>query len=165
MTMSFKTAAQTAAATTLAAISLGVSAQQSPPPYGMPIPMESATKAIAASVAEARKNNWTMVIAITDTAGNLIAFQKMDNTQTASGGIAIDKARAAAIYKRPTKAFEDRLASGGAGLQVFNLPGSVALDGGFPIVIDGKIVGGMGASGATGAQDAQVVKAGLATIK
>jgi uncharacterized protein GlcG (DUF336 family) len=106
-----------------------------------------------------------MAVAITDTAGNLIAFQKMDHTQTASGGIAIDKARAAAIYKRPTKAFEDRLASGGAGLQVFNLPGSVALDGGFPIVIDGKIVGGMGASGATGAQDAQVVKAGLATIK
>lgn len=163
--MSYRTAVQTVSATALAAVSLGVAAQQGPLPYGMPISLESATKAMAASVAEARKNNWTMAIAITDTAGNLIAFQKMDNTQTASGGIAIDKARAAAIYKRPTKSFEDRLASGGAGLQVFHLPGSVALDGGFPIVVDGKIVGGMGASGATGAQDAQVVKAGLGTIK
>ena len=138
---------------------------QMPNPYGAPISLESAKKAAAAAAAEARKNNWNMAIAITDTAGDLVYLEKMDATQTGSVMIAVDKARAAAQFKRPTKVFQDVVAGGGGGLRILGLRGAVPVDGGLPIVMDGKIVGAIGVSGAAGDQDAQCAKAGADTLK
>jgi len=138
---------------------------QMPNPYGAPISLESAKKAAAAAAAEARKNNWNMAIAITDVGGDLVYLEKMDRTQTGSVKVAIDKARTAAMFKRPTKVWQDAVASGGGGLRVLGLEGVVPIDGGLPIVMDGKIVGAIGVSGAAGDQDAQCAKAGVDTLK
>ena len=138
---------------------------QMPNPYGAPISLENAKKAAAAAAAEARKNNWNMAIAITDIAGDLVYLEKMDSTQTGSVKVATGKARSAALFKRPTKAFQDAVASGGGGLRILALEGGVPLDGGLPIVMDGKIVGAIGVSGATGEQDALCAKAGVDTLK
>jgi len=138
-----------------------------PPPvaYGMPINLETAKKAAASATAEARKNNWAMAVAVVDPAGNLVYFEKLDNTQTASIDIAIDKARASAEFKRPTKMFQDAVAAGGEGLRFLGLRGAVPAEGGFPIMAGGKIIGAIGASGGAGNQDAQVAKAGADSIK
>ena len=133
--------------------------------YGMPINLETAKKAAASATAEARKNNWAMAVAVVDPAGNLVYFEKLDNTQTASIEIAIDKARASAQFKRPTKMFQDAVAGGGDGLRFLGLRGAVPAEGGFPIMSDGKIIGAIGASGGAGNQDAQVAKAGADSIK
>jgi glc operon protein GlcG len=128
--------------------------------YGFPITLESAKKVAAPALAEARKNNWTMAVAIVDTAGDLVYFEKMDATQTGSVDVAIAKARSAARFKRPTKAFQDALAAGGEGLRVLALKGAVPVDGGVPVVVDGKIVGAIGVSGGTSQQDGQCANAG-----
>jgi glc operon protein GlcG len=138
---------------------------QMPNPYGLPISLENAKKAAAPALAEAVKNNWTVAVAIAGPAGNLIYYEKMDNTQLGSAEVAIDKARTAALFKRPTKAFQDALAAGGEGLRVLGLKGVVPIEGGFPLVVDGKIVGAIGVSGATSAQDAQCAKAGADAVK
>lgn len=138
---------------------------QMPNPYGAPISLESAKKAAAAAAAEARKNNWNMAIAITDAGGELVYFEKMDATQTGSVKVAIGKARSAVMFKRSTKVWQDAVASGGGGLRVLGLEGAVPIDGGLPIVMDGKIVGAIGVSGAAGDQDAQCAKAGVDTLK
>jgi len=138
---------------------------QMPNPYGAPISLEAAKKAAAAAAAEARKNNWNMAIAITDGGGALVYLEKMDATQTASVKVAIGKARSAALYKRPTKVWQDIVAGGGGGLRILGLQGAVPIDGGLPIVMDGKIVGAIGVSGAAGDQDAQCAKAGVDTLK
>jgi glc operon protein GlcG len=127
--------------------------------------LEQARKAIAAGQAEARKNSWPVAIAIVDTAGNLVAYEKMDNTQTASILVAIDKGRSAAIYRRPTKVFEDLVAKGGAGVRALNLRDASVVDGGLPIVVDGKVIGGIGVSGVAGDQDGMVAKAGADALK
>jgi glc operon protein GlcG len=134
-------------------------------PYGLPVPLETAKQAAAPALAEARKNNWTMAVAIVDTAGNLVYFEKMDGTQTGSVAVAIDKARSAALFKRPTKAFQDTLAAGGEGLRVLGLQGAVPVEGGIPLVMDGKFVGAIGISGGTSPQDGQCAKAGADTVK
>jgi uncharacterized protein GlcG (DUF336 family) len=133
--------------------------------YGTPITVDVAKKAAAAAVAEARKNNFTMAIAIVDPNGTLVYFEKMDNTQNGSANVAVDKARSAALFKRPTKAFQDALAAGGDGLRILALQGAVPVDGGFPIIVAGKIIGAIGASGGTSAQDGQVAKAGSDAVK
>src|SRR5213596_3156225 len=138
---------------------------QLPNPYGAAIGADTAKKIAAAAIAEARKNNWTMAIAIVDTAGNLVYFEKMDGTQTASVAVAIDKARSAALFKRPTKAFQDTLAAGGEGLRVLGLQGAVPVEGGVPLVMDGKFVGAIGVSGGTSPQDSQCAKAGVDAVK
>ena len=138
---------------------------QMPNPYGLPISLENAKKAAAPALAEAAKNNWTMAVAIVGPAGNLIYYEKMDNTQLGSAEVAIDKARTAALFKRPTRAFQDVVAAGGEGLRVLSLKGVVAVEGGIPLVMDGKIVGAIGVSGATSAQDAQCAKAGADVVK
>ncbi len=138
---------------------------QMPNPYGLPITLDDAKKAAAPALAEAAKNKWTIAVAIVDPSGNLVYYEKMDNTQLASAKIAIDKARSAAQFKRPTKALQDALAAGGVGLRVMGLQGAVPVEGGFPLVIDGKIVGAIGASGAASAQDAQCAKAGADSLK
>jgi len=131
-----------------------------PNPYGAPISLDNAKKAAAAGLAEARKNSWTMAVAIVDPNGTLVYYEKTDNTQIASAQLAINKARSAAIYKRPTKAFQDALAKGGDGMRILGLEGAVPVEGGVPIVIEGKIVGAIGMSGATSAQDAQCAQIG-----
>jgi glc operon protein GlcG len=133
--------------------------------YGTPITADVAKKAAAAAIAEARKNNLTMAIAIADPNGFLVYFEKMDNTQNGSVTIAQDKARSAALFKRPTKAFEDILAAGGNGLRILELEGVVAAEGGLPIIVAGKIIGAIGASGGTGVQDGVVAKAGADAVK
>jgi len=138
---------------------------QMPNPYGLSITVDDAKKAVAPALAEAAKNNWKVAVAIVDPGGNLVYYEKMDNTQLASANISIDKARSAARFKRPTKAFQDALAAGGEGLRVLGLEGAVPVEGGFPLVMDGKIVGGIGVSGATSAQDAQCSKAGADSLK
>ncbi len=138
---------------------------QAPAPYGAPISLENAKKAAAGAAAEARKNNWTMVIAVTDISGNLVYFEKMDGTQNGDVNVAIAKSRSAAIFKRPTKAFADDLAAGGAGLRYLALEGALPVEGGVPIVMDGKIVGAIGASGGAPQQDGQVAKAGADAVK
>jgi len=130
------------------------------PQYGPNVTHEQARKAVAAAVAEGRKINVPMAIAVVDNAGQLVAFERMDNTQTASVGIAQDKAMSAAMYRRSTKAFQDALAGGGAGLRILNLRGASAVEGGLPLVIDGKIAGGIGVSGGSPEQDGVVAKAG-----
>lgn len=133
-------------------------------PYGAPIELDTAKKIAAAASAEARKAGFLMAIAIADAAGDLVYFEKMDGTQTASVRVAEAKARSAALYKRPTKVFQDIVAGGGDGLRILGLEGAVPVEGGLPIVVGGRIVGAIGASGGTAAQDGQVAKAGLAAI-
>src|SRR5581483_11373825 len=117
------------------------------PAYGPNISLDDAKKAAAAALAEARKNNWTMAVAIVDTAGVLVYYEKMDNTQNGSADVSVNKARSAARFKRPTKAFQDALAAGGAGLRVLGIEGAVPVEGGLPLFEGGKIVGGIGLSG------------------
>jgi len=146
------------------AISLPLLAQ-APEPYGTPINVEMAKRAAAAAIAEAKKNNFTMAIAIVDPNGTLVYFEKMDNTQNGSAAIAVDKAKSAALFKRPTKAFQDALAAGGEGLRILALQGAVPVDGGLPIISAGKVIGAIGASGGTSAQDGVVAKAGTDAVK
>jgi glc operon protein GlcG len=134
--------------------------------YGSPgVSLEQAKKAIDAAAAEAKKNNWLLAIAVTSNGGNLVAFNKMDGTQFGSIAIAIHKAKAAATFKRPTKAFADAIAASPGNVALLSLDGIIASEGGIPIVADGKIIGAIGCSGATGAQDGQACTAGLNALK
>ena len=138
---------------------------QMPNPYGPPIALEQARKTAAAALAEAARNHWTMAAAVVDFSGNLVYYEKMDNTQVASARVAIDKARTAALYKRPSKAFQDALAGGGLGLRVLDLRGATAVEGGLPLLQDGKIVGAIGVSGDSSEHDQQCALAGAALMK
>jgi uncharacterized protein GlcG (DUF336 family) len=165
MTMSQKWIFRLAIATAVALGALASAVAQMPNPYGLPVSLENARKTAAPALAEAAKNNWTIAVAIVDPGGNLVYYEKMDNTQLGSASVAIDKARSAALFKRPTKALQDALAAGGEGLRILRVQGAVPVEGGIPLVMDGKIVGAIGVSGATSAQDAQCAKAGADTIK
>jgi len=135
-----------------------------PPPYGAPIGVTDAKKAAAAAIAEVAKvGSAPDAIAVVDHGGFLIYFERMDNTQLGSVEIAIEKARSAALFRRPSKVFEDALAGGRTA--ILALRGVVPLDGGVPIISGGKLVGAIGASGGTTQQDGQVAKAGADTIK
>lgn len=138
-------------------------------PYGVPIGLVDAQTAIAASVAEAKKHNWKMAISVVDPAGNLVAHATMDGTQYASIPISQSKARTAALFRRPSKAFADAVngANGTpspATLSILALNQGAASEGGFPIVRDGKMIGAIGASGGIATQDGATAKAGLAAI-
>jgi uncharacterized protein GlcG (DUF336 family) len=133
--------------------------------YGPTVTADQARTAAAAAVAEARKNQWTMAIAIVDTAGDLVYFEKMDHTQVGSVEVSIAKARSSARFKRPTKAFQDALAAGGEGWRILSLDGAVAVEGGVPLVAAGRIIGAIGASGGSSQQDGVVAAAGAATVK
>jgi uncharacterized protein GlcG (DUF336 family) len=137
---------------------------QAPTQYGEPINIEQAKKAAAAAQAEASKNGWAMAITVVGPSGDLIYFEKMDNVQYASVPIAQHKARAAATFRRATKSFEERIATP-AGVPALTLDGVIASDGGYPIVVGGKVVGAMGCSGGTGAQDGQTCQAGVNALK
>ena len=137
-----------------------------PPSYGVPISVADAKKAAAAAIAEVAKiGSMPDAIAIVDTGGELIYFERMENTQTGSVQVAIDKARSAVLFRRPTKVFEDILAGGGAGLRILGLHAAVPVEGGVPIVVGGKVIGAIGASGGTAPQDGQVALAGVNALK
>jgi uncharacterized protein GlcG (DUF336 family) len=143
-------------------------AQFAPPPqtpYGLAISTEHAKKVAAASIAEAEKNKWKMAVAVVDTGGYLVYFEKMQDTQTGSVDLAIEKARTAALFRRPTKVFQDGVAAGGEGLRLLRLTGAIPIDGGVPIIVDGKIIGAVGISGGSGEQDGQTANAGAAALK
>ncbi len=131
-------------------------------PYGAPISLGKAQAAIAAAIAEANKRGWQLNVAVVDSGGNLVTFSRMDGAQLASIAISEHKARVAAKYRRPTKVFEEGVQKGAQYL--VTLDDVVASRGGIPLVEDGKIIGAIGCSGATGSQDEVVCTAGAATI-
>lgn len=146
-------------------ISAAALAQQAPLQYGPNITLEQARKVAAASEAYAVGKQWSVVIAIVDAGGNLVYLQKHDGTQIGSLEVAQAKAKTANNFKRPTKAFQDGVASGGENLRILSLPSAIAVEGGELIIADGKIIGAIGVSGLTAAQDTEVAKAGTAVIK
>lgn len=129
--------------------------------YGSPIPLATAKRLVDAAEAEAARNGWVMVIAIVDSGANLVLLHRMDQAQYGSIEIAQAKARSALNFRRPTKTFEDGVAQGGIGLRVLNVEGICPLEGGVPIVVDDRMVGAIGVSGAMSHQDGQVAAAAL----
>jgi uncharacterized protein GlcG (DUF336 family) len=134
-------------------------------PIGAAISLEAAKRVAAVAAAEAQKNNWLMAIAVVDPAGTLIYYEKADDTQLGSAKVAIDKARSAALYKRPTKAFEDAVKGGGLGVRILRLEGAVPLEGGMPLRIEGKLVGAIGVSGDLSEHDGQCANAAVASLE
>jgi uncharacterized protein GlcG (DUF336 family) len=153
-------------------LSFGVAAAQQPaapapaPPmsYGMPINLEQAKKVMAGAEAEAKKNNWPVAIVILDSGGQMVMMQRLDNTQWGSVDIAKEKARTAVALRRPTKALQDGIAQGGSNLRLLST-GFSMLEGGIPLVHEGKIIGSIGVSGVTSQQDAQTAQAGQDALK
>jgi glc operon protein GlcG len=147
------------------ALAPDMSLAQEPIPYGAPITLDQARKLIAAAEAKATTQRWPVAIAIVDGSGHLVAFARMDNTQLGSIEIALDKAKCAALFRRPTRVFEEALAKGGENLRALKAPGIIPIEGGVPIIHDGKIVGAIGVSGVKANEDGQVAKAGADAIK
>lgn len=137
---------------------LAASAQDRRPEYGPSVNTATAKKIAAGVIAECQKNSWNIAVAVVDTHGFLVYFERMENTQYASNDIAIGKARAAATYRRPTRVFMEVINKAPA---TATLPGVFASPGGVPIMVDGKVTGAVGVSGVTGDQDEQCAKAGL----
>jgi len=140
-------------------------AQTAPPPYGPPIGIDNARKVMNAAEAEASKNNWAVVIAILDSGGNIVMLHRRDDVQLSSIDIAQGKAKTALYFKRPSKTLDDAIAGGGPGLRFLALKDIVPLEGGIPIVLDGKIIGAVGVSGVLSSQDAQIARAGVDGLK
>jgi uncharacterized protein GlcG (DUF336 family) len=141
-------------------------AQAPPPPaYGAAITLDQAKKVMAGAEAEAKKNNWPVVIVILDSGGQVVMLQRLDNAQWGSTDVAKDKARSAVAFRRPTKVFQDLIAQGGANMRLLNLSGASMLEGGIPIIVDGKLIGSVGVSGVTSQQDAQIGQAGIDSLK
>jgi uncharacterized protein GlcG (DUF336 family) len=157
---------------TLAALALTVAAFGQTPlvpppnaPYGISISPDTAKKVAAAAIAEARKNNWAMAVAVVDTGGYLVYFERMPDTQLGSVEVSIGKAKSAVLFRRPTKSFQDTLAAGGDGLRMLGLTGAVPVAGGIPIIVDGKVIGAVGASGGSSDQDNHTAQAGANALK
>jgi uncharacterized protein GlcG (DUF336 family) len=140
---------------------------QAPPivPYGTSVSPDTAKKIAAAAIAEARKNKWAMAVAVVDTAGYLVYFERMPDTQLGSVEISIEKAKSAALFRRPTKSFQDTVAGGGQGLRILGLTGAVPVEGGIPLIVDGKLIGAIGASGGSSDQDGNTAQAGANAAK
>jgi glc operon protein GlcG len=147
------------------ALAVPLASAQAPvrPPYGQAISLDAAKKVATGAAAEAKKNSWNVAIAIVDNHGMLIYYEMADDTQTAAANIAQEKARTAAMFRRPSKEFEDTVGAGR--VAVLGLPGVTPIEGGLPIVVGGKMVGAIGVSGGTAPQDGQVAKAGLDALK
>ena len=137
---------------------------QEPIPYGTPINLETALKVVAAAEAEAKKQNWPVAITVVDSAGFLVAFHRLDNTQLGSVEVSLEKAKSSALFRRATRTYEETLAQGGANLKVLRSP-AMPIEGGLPILRDGKIIGAIGVSGVKSTEDAQVARAGLAAVE
>jgi glc operon protein GlcG len=130
------------------------------PPYGAPISLDQAKRVMAAAELEAAKNSWQVAIAILDSGGNMVMFHKVDNAQLSAITTSEGKARTALEFKLPSKALDDAIANGGAGMRLLALKDITPLQGGVLVLVDGKIIGAVGVSGALSAQDEQVAKAG-----
>ena len=143
------------------ALALPAHGQASAPPYGPEVSHQVAAKIVAGALEEARKRGWRLAVAVVDPHGALVHFEKIDDTQTSGPHIAIEKARTAAMFRRPSRVFEEGLAKRPAYL---GLPGVTPIIGGLPIIVDGKVVGGVGASGAASEEDEQAVMAGLLVL-
>ena len=130
-------------------------------PYGPAITLDQAKRAMAAAELEAAKNSWQVAITILDSGGNLVMFHRVDNTQLSSATVSEGKARTALEFKRPSKALDDAIAGGGAGMRLLALKDITPIEGGLPVVVDGKIIGAIGVSGALSSQDSQVAKAAV----
>lgn len=134
--------------------------------YGPNITLEQAKSVAAAADADAKAKGWPMAIAIVDTAGLLVYYQKADGTQNASVLVSQDKAATAALYRRSTKVLQDALAAGGAGLRYLSLHHNASLvEGGIPLTIGGKIVGAIGVSGMASGEDGQIAQTGVNALK
>ena len=147
------------------AVAPAAAQQQAPvtpplPPYGPPITLDQAKRVMLAAELEAAKNSWQVAIAILDSGGNMVMFHKIDNTQLSAITTSEGKARTALDFKLPSKALDDAIAAGGAGMRLLALKDITPLQGGVLIVADGRIVGAIGVSGALSAQDEQVARAG-----
>jgi uncharacterized protein GlcG (DUF336 family) len=134
------------------------------PPYGRSITLAEAKKASAAALVPAQANGWTVVVAIVDPGGHLVYLEKLDDTQVGSVQVAEEKARSAAIFKRPTKMLQDVLARGGDGLRVLRLAGAIPVEGGVPLIVGGALVGALGVSGGSSAEDDACAVAGAAAL-
>jgi glc operon protein GlcG len=139
-------------------LAFAASAQDRRPDYGTAVTTAQAKKVAAGVIAECSKNSWNVSVAVVDNHGALVYFERMENTQYASNEIAIGKAKSAATYRRPTRAFTEAINKGGPATAT--LPGVFASPGGVPLMADGKVVGAVGVSGVTGDQDEQCAKAG-----
>jgi len=135
---------------------------QMPNAYGLSIGVEAARKIAAVAVAEAKKNSWNVAVAVVDADGELVFFERMDNAQVGAVKVSQEKARTAARFKRPSKVFEDALVGGRQA--ILGLPDVTPLEGGIPLLVDNKIVGAVGVSGATSQQDGVCAKAASDTL-
>jgi uncharacterized protein GlcG (DUF336 family) len=135
------------------------------PPYGRSITLAEAKRAAGAALEPAKASGWTVVVAIVDAGGHLVYLEKLDETQVGSVPVAEAKARSAAIYKRSTKMLQDVLARGGDGLRVLRLEGAIPVEGGVPLLVDGKLVGALGVSGGSSAEDEACAVAGAAALR
>lgn len=149
----------------LTALTSAVCAQATDVPYGAPIPLADAKRVLAAAQAEAVKNKWNVAIAIVDAGGHLVAYERMDSTQHGSVLVSQEKAQTAVAFRRSSKVFQDGVAAGGEGLRILRLPGATPIEGGLPLVSGGKIIGAIGVSGVTSAQDGIIAAAGVAALK
>ena len=139
-------------------------AQSTAVPYGAPIALADAKRILVAAQAEAARNQWNVAIAVVDSGGHLVSFERMDSTQYGSVEVAQEKARTAVAFRRPSKSFQDTIAAGGDGMRMLKLTGAIPIEGGLPIIANGKIVGAIGVSGVTSAQDGQIAAAGLKSL-
>jgi uncharacterized protein GlcG (DUF336 family) len=135
------------------------------PPYGESITLAQAKRAAGAALALARANGWCVVVAVVDTGGHLVYLEKLDQTPVGCVAVAEQKARSAAIFKRRTRIFQERLARGGDELRLLRLDGAVPVEGGVPIVVDGRLVGALGVSGAASTEDDSCAEAGAAALR
>jgi uncharacterized protein GlcG (DUF336 family) len=162
MAAHLKFAALALAACVMSAAPLLAEAQAMPNPYGAPITTEVAKKAAAGALAEARKNNWTIYVTIVDSGGAVAYVERIDGVQYGSADGSLEKARTSVAFKRPSKAFEDVVLGGK--VQYLKLPGTLPIEGGVPLLVDGKIVGAIGISGASSVQDGQCARAAADAI-
>lgn len=152
-------------AVTALCISHVVAADSPPPPaYGPPITLAEARACVAAAQAYAVKHQWLMVMTVVDSGGNVVLTERMDNAQFGSLGPAFKKAHTAAAFRRPTKMLEDLIAQGGAGLRILRLDEAMPIDGGLPLVRKAQLIGAIGVSGGTSAQDGEAAAACVATL-
>lgn len=135
-----------------------------PPPYGLPIAIADARRVMAAAEAEAGAHGWPMVIAIVGSGGHLVMLHALDQAQHGSVTVAQAKAETALNFRRPSKIFEDAVASGSLGLRLLGMSNMLPLDGGLPLIVDGCVIGAIGVSGMQSTQDAQVAAAGVVAL-
>jgi glc operon protein GlcG len=145
-------------------LALGVASVDAQPPYGVSISLDLAQRCVTAATAEAKKNEWNVVISVLDAGGHPVLLQRMDGAHLGSLKVAHEKARTAVSFRRPTKVFEE-VVKGEGGLRLLTVSDLIAVEGGLPIVHDGHVIGGVGVSGATAQQDGQIAQACVSALQ